>query len=186
MTPAGETSTTPPTAEAEPAEIAAAVQKAAVAAASQFRSSVGLFATGIAVVTMTDESGGVHGATVNSFTSISLDPPTVMVSLKPGRAHDLITKSGWYGVSVLRGGQQGHSRYFTGRRDDEVRPKFVQGEHVNTLGGSLARFECEVIDAIAVHDHTLFLARVARCESEDGSPLMFFASNYHEPTLGTP
>jgi flavin reductase (DIM6/NTAB) family NADH-FMN oxidoreductase RutF len=155
----------------------------AVADSTLFRSSVALFATGIAVVTMPDGEGGVHGITVNSFTSISLDPPTVMISLKPGRAHRLISEGGVYGVSVLSEGQQGHSRYFTGKRDSEWVPEFVDGQRVPTLAGSLARFECQVINAIPVNDHTLFLARVVRCESQTGSPLMFFASAYHEPAL---
>lgn len=151
--------------------------------AAQFRTSVALFATGIAVVTVSDDQDGVHGVTVNSFTSISLDPPTVMVSLKAGRAHELISAGGWYGVSVLKEGQQSVSRYFTGRRDGDWVPQYVPGHRVPTLTDSLARFECEVVDAVPVHDHTLFLARVVRCESQRGSPLMFFASAYHEPPL---
>jgi flavin reductase (DIM6/NTAB) family NADH-FMN oxidoreductase RutF len=176
------------TATLEPAVSAAEDLKPAVAVADsmQFRTSVALFATGIAVVTMPDGEGGVHGVTVNSFTSISLDPPTVMISVKAGRAHQLISSGGWYGVSVLREGQQGHSRYFTGKRDTEWLPEYVEGHHVPTLEDSLARFECEVVNAIPVNDHTLFLARVVRCESETGSPLMFFASTYHEPTLLAP
>lgn len=159
---------------------------ATVADAMQFRTSVALFATGIAVVTMPDGEGGVHGVTVNSFTSISLDPPTVMVSLKSGRAHELISSNGLFGVSVLSEGQQGHSRYFTGKRDTQWIPEYIEGQRVPTLAGSLARFECEVVNAIPVNDHTLFIARVTRCESQTGSPLMFFASNYHQPTLLAP
>jgi styrene monooxygenase reductase component len=166
--------------ETDEVEITPAVP---VADPTQFRTSVALFATGIAVVTMPDGAGGVHGITVNSFTSISLDPPTVMISLKPGRAHQLISDSGWYGVSVLREGQQGHSRYFTGKRDGAWVPEYVLGQQVPTLADSLARFECQVVSALPVNDHTLFVARVVRCESQTGSPLMFFASNYHEPTL---
>lgn len=149
----------------------------------QFRSSVALFATGIAVVTKPDGEGGVHGITVNSFTSISLDPPTVMISLKAGRAHQLISDSGCYGVSVLSEAQQVHSRYFTGKRDGDWMPEFIDGQRIPTLAGSLARFECEVVNAVPVNDHTLFIARAVRCESETGSPLMFFASNYHQPLL---
>jgi len=174
------------TATLEPDVLPAETVEQAVADAAEFRSSVALFATGIAVVTVPDGEGGVHGATINSFTSISLDPPTVMISLKPGRAHQLISEGGVYGVSVLSEGQQGHSRYFTGKRDGEWHPEFVVGERVPTLAGSLARFECEVVNAVPVNDHTLFLARVVRCESQTGSPLMFFASTYHEPTLFAP
>ncbi|OFB35815.1 flavin reductase [Mycolicibacterium sp. (ex Dasyatis americana)] len=167
----------------EPDNVAPETVDQAIADAKQFRNSVALFATGIAVVTMPDGEGGVHGVTVNSFTSISLDPPTVMISLKAGRAHQLISDSGVYGVSVLSEGQQGHSRYFTGRRDGEWKPEFLDGKHIPTLAGSLARFECRVVNTVEVNDHTLFLARVVRCESQTGSPLMFFASTYHEPTL---
>ncbi|MFI5436388.1 styrene monooxygenase NADH-dependent flavin reductase subunit StyB [Rhodococcus baikonurensis] len=170
-------STTAPT--PTPDEVAAITQM-------NFRTSVALFATGIAVVTMDDGEGGVHGVTVNSFTSISLDPPTVMVSLRPGRAHDLISSAGVYGVSVLTESQQNHSKYFTGAREDNWSPEFLTGATVPTLAGSLARFECRVTDTIAVHDHTLFLARVEHCDSDQGSPLMFFASKYHQPALTIP
>lgn len=159
-------------------------EEVAEIAKMDFRKSVALFATGIAVVTMEDEVGGVHGATVNSFTSISLDPPTVMVSLRPGRANDLVSKNGVYGVSVLTDCQQSHSMYFTGKRDGDCTPEFDEGTIVPTLKGSLARFECRVTEKIKVHDHTIFLARVEHCASEDGAPLMFFASKYHQPAFG--
>lgn len=141
-------------AEAPPAPEELVVPEEVAADATAFRSSVALFATGIAVVTMQDGDGGVHGATINSFTSISLDPPTVMISLKPGYAHELISKSGWYGVSVLSKSQQEHSRYFAGSRESDWHPQFVTGENVPTLFGSLARFECKVFDTIEVNDHT--------------------------------
>lgn len=177
MTPSSDTAVAVSTPSAE--EVAAIAQV-------DFRSSVALFATGIAVVTADDGNGGVHGVTVNSFTSISLDPPTVMVSLRAGRAHELISKNAVFGVSVLTEAQQNHSRYFTGKRDDDWAPEFLTGSIVPTLAGSLARFECRVTQTIDVHDHTLFLARVERCESDAGSPLMFFASNYHRPVLALP
>ena len=63
-----------------------------------FRKSVSLFATGIVVLTCEDNDGNVHGMTVNSFTSVNLDPPTVLVSLKPGKAHRLISRNGRYGA----------------------------------------------------------------------------------------
>lgn len=169
---------------AEPAPPAETTPDAEEGTEIDFRKSVSLFATGIAVVTMKDEEDTVHGVTVNSFTSISLDPPTVMISLRPGRAHDLVSKNGVYGVSVLTDAQQSHSKYFTGKRDGDCTPEFTDGTIVPTLQGSLARFECRVTDEVKVHDHTLFLARVEHCEAGDGSPLMFYASKYHQPLLG--
>ncbi len=150
-----------------------------------FRKTVSLFATGIAVVTTTDAEGRTHGVTVNSFTSISLGPPTVMVSLKEGTAHSLISSSGWYGVSVLRQDQRAYSSHFSGRRDAVQEPRFAEGHKVPTIEGSIARFECEVTHQISIHDHTLFVARVAWCSPSEGAPLLFFASrDSHELISG--
>lgn len=148
-----------------------------------FRQSVALFATGIAVISAETEEGKVHGMTVNSFTSISLDPPTVMVSLKPGRMHDLISQSGRYGVSILGEDQQAFSAYFSKRVPDECPPPaFVVQEELPTLQGALAWLECEVEKSVTVHDHTLFIARVTACgrpSLQSPQPLLFFASRYH-------
>lgn len=81
----------------------------------RFRRSVSHFATGIAVVSCLDEAERPQGMTVNSFTSVSLEPATVLVSLRPGRTHALIRRRGWYGVSVLGGEQERWSRHFSGR-----------------------------------------------------------------------
>jgi flavin reductase (DIM6/NTAB) family NADH-FMN oxidoreductase RutF len=148
-----------------------------------YRKAVAMFATGIAVVTAVDTNGDVRGATVNSFTSISMRPPTVMVSLLPGRAHTLISRSGWYGVSVLSSTQRTHSSHYGGRYEIEWEPDFMAGHRVATLKDSLARFECQVINEFQVHDHTLFVAHVIACDSVDTgsgrptSPLMFFSSS---------
>ncbi|WP_406135814.1 styrene monooxygenase NADH-dependent flavin reductase subunit StyB [Streptomyces sp. NBC_01089] len=152
---------------------------------AQYRKSVALFATGIVVVTAVDAEGKTHGATVNSFTSVSLDPPTVMVSLRKGKTHSLISESGWYGVSVLSQEQSAYASHFSGPRDGLVEPDFVSGDHVSTLEGSLARFECEVMREIGIHDHTLFVARVDFSSATDGIPLVFFGSRHsHVLQLG--
>ncbi|MFI7099479.1 flavin reductase family protein [Streptomyces sp. NPDC050161] len=154
--------------------------------ADLYRQSVALFATGIVVVTADDTGGQPHGATVNSFTSISLDPPTVMISLKRGRTHGLISASGWYGVSVLAREQRDYATHFSGRRNPSCEPVFLPGDRVSTLDGSLARFECEVTREVEVHDHTLFVARVhSHTPATKGSPLVFFDSRHnHDLHLG--
>jgi len=147
----------------------------------RFRKAVSLFATGIAVVTVEGEQvGSVHGMTVNSFTSISLDPPTVMISLKPGRTHSLISEHGRYGVSILHDEQETYSAQFSGRPSPELAPEFEVHAQVPVLRSSLAWFDCEVIERVEVHDHTLFIAKVVACDATDGSPLVFFASRYHK------
>ncbi|HCF5435964.1 TPA: flavin reductase [Pseudomonas aeruginosa] len=154
---------------------------------TNFRQAVALFATGIAVLSAETEEGDVHGMTVNSFTSISLDPPTVMVSLKSGRMHELLTQGGRFGVSLLGESQKVFSAFFSKRAmDDTPPPAFTIQAGLPTLQGAMAWFECEVESTVQVHDHTLFIARVSACgtpEANAPQPLLFFASRYHSNPL---
>ena len=148
-----------------------------------FRQSIALFATGIAVISTEAEDGQVHGMTVNSFTSISLDPPTVMISLKEGRMLDLIKRNKRYGVSILTKQQQSASAYFSKRiSEDRSLPTFTVHNEMPVLDGALAWFECEVENTFVVHDHSLVISRVTGCGlagHETLQPLLFFASRYH-------
>jgi flavin reductase (DIM6/NTAB) family NADH-FMN oxidoreductase RutF len=145
----------------------------------RFRSSVSRFATGIAIVSCFDEQGQPHGMTISSFTSISLEPPTVLVSLRPGRTHDRIRRQGRYGVSILGTEHESWSRHFSGHPQPGLAPVWDAAAHVPVLRDALAWFECQVDELLQVHDHTLFVARVTACGHTGGAPLMFFASGYH-------
>lgn len=146
---------------------------------AHFRKSVSLFTTGVVIVSSEDGEGGVHGTTANSFTSISLSPPTVLVSLKEGRMHKLISERGKYGISILREDQQHFSSHFAGRPNELLKPIFHRHGSVPVLGDSLAWFECRVVDRVRVKDHTLFIAEVVRCGQDEGTPLVFYQSRYH-------
>jgi len=158
---------------------------AANVAPEEFRKAVSRFATGITVITCEDETG-ILGMTCNSFTSISLDPATVLVSLKPGRTHSAISTRGTFGVSILRTEHQSYSAYFSGRAKTEAPPEFAVRGTTPTLRECLAWFECEVLQQVEIHDHTLFVGRVTRCGTVDGAPLMFFESRYHPYTPPPP
>lgn len=121
----------------------------------------------------------VHGMTINSFTSISLDPPTVLISLKQGRTHQLICKNRRFGVSVLHEEQTSFSALFSGKAETDCKPEFVVPTHAPVLNSALAWFECELHEQVEIHDHTLFIARVTSCGSVEGAPLVFFGSRYH-------
>lgn len=154
---------------------------------ANFRQAVALFATGIAVLSAQTEAGEVHGMTVNSFTSISLDPPTVMVSLKSGRMHDLLSQGASFGISILGESQKVHSTFFSRRiKDDNPPPPFTTQASLPTLQDAMAWFECDVEKTVQVHDHTLFIARVVACGKPEKSvpqPLLFFASRYHSSPM---
>lgn len=150
---------------------------------TQFRKTVSHFATGIAIITCEDDDGQAHGLTVNSFTSISLDPPTVLISLRPGKAHRMIMRSGRFGASILNEGQQGYSAHFSGKPQESFVPDFVVRYRIPTLRHCLAWFECEIVERIQVHDHTLFAAKVMQCDVLEGLPLMFYANRYHRKVV---
>lgn len=147
----------------------------------KFRQSVSHFATGIAIVACLDDDDQPHGMTINSFTSVSLDPPSVLVSLKPGRTHRLVRRRGCYGVSLLTGEQEPWSQHFSGRPQPDLDVEWEMRGAVPVLRGALAWFACEVDSVLQVHDHTLFVARVLDCGHAGGTPLMYFASRYHRP-----
>ena len=148
------------------------------AARSGLRSCLGRFATGVAVVTF-DGPAGVderHGITVNSFTSVSLDPPLVLVSVgKRARSHDLL-RDRPFTVNVLGAEQEPIARCFAG--GPAINLFWVEGEHAPRLAGVLAHLECTPWRAYDAGDHTLFLGEVAGYDFRDGDALAFLTSRF--------
>ena len=147
--------------------------------AGKFRRAASRFATGVAVLTVREGQNGICGMTANSFVPISLSPPTVLVSVRPGRMHRAITAAGRYGVNVLPKDGQDLSRHFAGRPASETDPRHELVQGLPKLSGCVAFFACEVTQAIDVSDHTLFIAEVTGCDYCDIDPLVFFSSRYH-------
>src|SRR5437763_16989320 len=80
-----------------------------------FRSTMGRFATGVPVVTVSHDNGYPHAITVNAFLSVSLDPPLVLVSVNNrSRMNTHLSLGGRYGINVLAASQEEHSRHFGG------------------------------------------------------------------------
>src|SRR5258708_19761436 len=99
---------------------------AALIDARLFRSTMGRFATGVTVVTVSHDNGNSHAITVNAFLSVSLDPPLVLVSINNrSRMNTHLHLGGRCGINVLAASQEEHSRHFGGRP--------VEGLEVNWL-----------------------------------------------------
>jgi flavin reductase (DIM6/NTAB) family NADH-FMN oxidoreductase RutF len=168
--------------------------------ARQLRRTFGTFATGVIVLTV----GGAtpHAMTANSFTSVSLDPPLVLVCV----GHEAIMhgrlESGVFGVSVLAASQEEIARHFA----DVARPLgTAQFDRipcdtgpltgVPLISGALARFECRLWNSYAGGDHSVFLGRVLSMDRPEREPelehegaLLFFQGRFrrlapstHEP-----
>lgn len=147
----------------------------AAAARVALRSCLGRFATGVAVVSF-DGPEGRRGITVNSFTSVSLEPPLVLVSVaKRARSHDALRDRA-FTVNVLGAEQEALARRFAGGA--EIEPRWVEGEHAPRLAGVLAHLECRPWRAYDGGDHTLFLGEVVGFDFREGDALAFLTSRF--------
>jgi flavin reductase (DIM6/NTAB) family NADH-FMN oxidoreductase RutF len=145
----------------------------------QFRAAASRFATGVTVVTALDAEGGVCAMTANSFVTVSLSPPTVLILTVPGRTHAAIAASGRYGVNVLPERGAALSAHFAGRPDPGLSPRYDWIDGLPRLADCLAFFACDVVRQIRLNDHTMFVAEVTTCDHRDSEPLVFFRSRYH-------
>jgi len=146
------------------------------------RRALGRFVSGVTVVTTAtpgEDGGDVHGMTANAFTSVSLDPPLVLVSIATKATMDArIAANGRYGVSILRREQEPVSLHFAGGKPcpDEVR--FVERGGVPLLDGALVHLACSVYDSHPAGDHTLHVGHVEELWSCHGDPLVFFTGDF--------
>jgi flavin reductase (DIM6/NTAB) family NADH-FMN oxidoreductase RutF len=160
---------------------------------SAFREAMGSFPTGVTVVTVACDDGNLHGMTVNSFSSVSLDPMLVLVCLdETSRGLGLIERAGAFAVNVLSAGQQDVSRWFANRHRPAGSTMFdgVPFEPGVTGGPILveaaASFDCRLRQSHRAGDHLIVLGEVvALVHRPQLDPLIFHAGTYkalgHEP-----
>ncbi|WP_188206750.1 flavin reductase family protein [Alkalibacillus aidingensis] len=146
-----------------------------------FRNCMGRFATGVTVVTC-ETSEGTHGFTVNSFTSVSLDPPLVLVSVdRNTRAFEKM-RDNHFIVNILKEDQQDVAMHFAGRPKDELPFEWVRSQYGQRIKGSLAFIECSPWAEYDGGDHVLFLGKVHDFDYEDGDPLVFYGGKFSRIT----
>lgn len=135
-----------------------------------FRGSLGRFATGVAIVTFDGQSKR-HGITVNSFTSVSMDPPLVLVSIaRSTKAHDELANRP-FTVNILGAEQMDLALHFAGRPIHD--PVWIEGATAPRLAGVLAYFSCTPWAAYDGGDHTLYLGEVRDFNYRRGDALAF-------------
>ncbi len=152
----------------------------------QLRRSMRAWSSGVTIVTAA-HNGERHGMTVSSFTSISLKPPLIIISLQTdSRTHRLVNASGAFAVNILSASQRGLSERFAGHGATEAdRFAGLESEASLTgspfLGGSLACLDCRVTQEIPVGMNTLFLAEVVLARGDgEGEPLVYHNRQYRE------
>jgi len=145
----------------------------------QLRHAMRAWTTGVSVVTAIHD-GQQYGMTVNSFTSISLEPPLVSLALKKlTHTHELVEKSGEFSVTILASNQKELSDRFAGKHP-EIKDRFegVLTERLSInaplIKGGIAYFNCRVVNSIPVGENTFFVAEVIAAQGEGtGDPLVY-------------
>jgi flavin reductase (DIM6/NTAB) family NADH-FMN oxidoreductase RutF len=148
----------------------------------EFRAALGCFATGVAVVTARSGTGEPMGITVNSLTSVSLEPPLVLYCLgKQSQWFEGLRDAGHYAVSILREEQRTLSQRFSIPTPD--RWEGIEYETWTTgapiLSGCLANIECVAEGIHEGGDHLIMVGRVVRLSADPtGRPLLYFGGRY--------
>ena len=151
----------------------------------EFRSAVGAFATGVTVVTTRGEEHA-YGMTANAFSSVSLDPPLVLVCvISPSEGSEHIKRNECFAVNVLHADQEPLSRYFASRDRPRGRDAFREVPHriaasgSPVLDGALGYLDCRLHTSHSAGDHEIFIGEVLELGSNpDGEPLIFHGGRY--------
>ena len=153
--------------------------------AVEFRRTLGMFATGVTVIT-TQVGEQIHGMTANAFMSVSLQPPLILISVdRRAKMNNLLGEGVRYGVSVLEERQSVLSDRFAGRITEGPEPEFELVHETPLVEGALAHLVARVVRSYWGGDHSLFLGRVEYVRYGEGTPLLFHGGGYGR-VLGNP
>jgi flavin reductase len=150
-----------------------------------FRSALGAFATGVTVITTRGEEHS-YGMTANAFSSVSLDPPLVLICAKSGaEGSEHIDSNGVFAVNVLAAHQEPLSRYFSSKDRPRGRDAFRNVPHRIAVTGSpildevVAYLDCRLHTSHTAGDHEIFIGEVLALEvNQEAAPLLFHAGQY--------
>lgn len=146
------------------------------------RDALGCFATGVTVVTCLGPDGSPAGLTVNSFTSVSLDPPLILVCVaKRAASAEALVNAREFAINVLQTGQQPASIRFSRKEEDRFgATPWSSGESgAPILADSLGVFECKAFAAYDGGDHHILVGEVVKASFDRSlDPLLYFRGSY--------
>lgn len=148
-----------------------------------FRAALGMFATGVTIVTASTAEGELVGLTANSFNSVSLSPALVLWSLsRTAGSFEAFRKGRHYAINILSADQQALARRFSEKIPDRFSGvAWEQGlGGAPLISGAVAHFECANRSQYAEGDHMIFVGEVQRCAHVPGaSPLLFHGGKFY-------
>ena len=147
----------------------------------ELRNAMGLFATGVTIITTKDATGKPFGLTANAFSSLSLDPPMLLICVDKGvDCYNCFEESKVFAVNFLSAAQEELSTRFATKGIEKFAGlSYSLGElGVALLEGALAHFECAVAHAYEGGDHTIYVGEIQRLVTVPGDPLLFYQGKY--------
>jgi flavin reductase (DIM6/NTAB) family NADH-FMN oxidoreductase RutF len=150
---------------------------------NEFRAALARFASGVTVITTTDNQGNLHGITVSAFCSLSLEPPLVLICIdKKTGSHYAFEESKFFIVNILHEKQQHYADRFASKLPDKFDGvKFSKNPGgVPIIENVLANLECRLINFHDNGDHTIFVGQVEKVKIGEGNPLLYFLGKYRK------
>lgn len=151
----------------------------------EFKQALQLWASGVAVVTTQSDANGIQGMTVTAFSSVSLNPPQILVCLNQSAdTGEGIRACGRFAVNVLTSEQEHVSNQFAGGSSQQQRfedtPWQASTSGMPLLSESLLSLDCRVIDRIQSGTHDIIIGEVEHSVRRNGMPLLYFRSGYRQ------
>jgi flavin reductase (DIM6/NTAB) family NADH-FMN oxidoreductase RutF len=147
-----------------------------------FRQVLGHFAAAVTVITTCDGEARPTGLTASSFTSVSLEPPLVLVCIDhKSNSYPALLESGRFAVNILRAEQEPISRRFASTALDkfEAVPFHLSSLGLPLIDAALAHIECVTVNTHEAGDHTIFVGRVEQANIGAGEPLLYYRGRYN-------
>jgi flavin reductase (DIM6/NTAB) family NADH-FMN oxidoreductase RutF len=147
----------------------------------EFRAAMGRFASGVTVVTVKDKDNRPGGMTVSAFSSVSLEPPLILVCIdKRASVHDYFKEGNHFAVNILAEDQEVVSRRFASKDEDRFDGIGYKDGTTGApmLDGAIACLECRVVHEHPGGDHTIVVGEVVHTHATDGKPLAYFRGGY--------
>jgi flavin reductase (DIM6/NTAB) family NADH-FMN oxidoreductase RutF len=148
---------------------------------SSFRAVLGRFASGVTVVTSIDRRGRDAGMTVSAFTSVSLEPPLVLICIDhEASVYNTLSKATHFIANILSEGQEAIARRFAGKNPDRFDGiGYERGQNgAAILDEVLGYVECKVVARHEAGDHDILIGAVEIAEHEEGKPLLYYRGGY--------
>jgi flavin reductase (DIM6/NTAB) family NADH-FMN oxidoreductase RutF len=151
----------------------------------EFKKALQLWASGVTVVTTGSQKFGVQGMTVTAFSSVSVNPPQILVCINDSADTVVgIHESQYFAVNILNSDQQDLSNQFAGGSSQQQRFENTDWRAGITgapiLNNSLMSLECKVVEKLLAGTHWIIIGEVQECICRSGEPLLYYCGAYRE------